>query len=162
MHKYLFFLCPTDGLEPVINEFFEQENYFYTSLGNSFALNYKDILTIIEKNSIEKIFFILANDNQVFKDALGQQYLSDISGLDKCYKAIVLEKENTRLFWNNSYKEFTILSYYLNKKISELQHSLNQMASQPVKFIGKIYDRKLDAFQEIHSHLICLQKDSLN
>lgn len=37
MHKCLYLVCPTDCLEPIINNTFKQEHYFYTSLGNAFV-----------------------------------------------------------------------------------------------------------------------------
>lgn len=35
MQKHLYFICPTDHLETVINNTFKQENYYCNSLGNS-------------------------------------------------------------------------------------------------------------------------------
>ena len=46
MQKRLFFICPTDNLEKAINFKFKQENYFLTSLGNSFEFNKDDVKEI--------------------------------------------------------------------------------------------------------------------
>ena len=74
MQKNLFLLCPTDCLESVVNHVFRNENYFYTSLGNSIVpekrtLEY--IEELITKHHITNVYFVLSNDNPIILDALG-------------------------------------------------------------------------------------------
>ncbi|PQJ21238.1 hypothetical protein BSU00_09720 [Tenacibaculum sp. SG-28] len=98
MHKNLFFICPTDCLENRINKEFEQENYFYTSLGNSFAHDSKTIQKLselIEKHHIQKIYMVLSQQNVIFSDALGTNSYTRIQGLHNLYQTILLEKSNS-------------------------------------------------------------------
>lgn len=165
MHKRLYLLCPTDCLESIISNTFKYENYFYTSLGNSFAPDtetLKSIKQLIEKHHIKEIYFILSMDNQIVLDAFGDQNFSKIAGLSNFF--IEIEKQNRRSeivaqSWN---RQFSIISYYLNKKIKMLQLELNNLSNGPIKIGGKMYNKYQDAFADIFSDLVCLEKYHLN
>mgnify|MGYP004137638051 CR=1 FL=1 len=65
MRKHLYFVCPTDHLETVINDHCYQENYYLTSLGNSVSFNSEfigEINSLIEANRITEITFILSDN----------------------------------------------------------------------------------------------------
>ncbi len=55
MQKRFFFICPTDCLEHTINTTFKYENYFYTSLGNSFNYNRKTIVSYYLNKKIKEL-----------------------------------------------------------------------------------------------------------
>ncbi len=164
MHKCLYLLCPTDCLESVINEKYKNENYFYTSLGNSFAYDndtIKHIKDTVYKNNIRNIYFILSIDNQIILDALGRQDFSHIRRLSSFYDEINHQKKYVKMSWRKGNIQFSVLSYYLNKKIKELNAVLN-LSSNPIKIYGKIYNRHYDIFSNIYSGLIYLEKHHLN
>ena len=53
MLKHLYFICPTDFLEGVIENVFKQINYYYTSLGNSITFDKDSVKQL--KNKCAKI-----------------------------------------------------------------------------------------------------------
>ncbi|BAO77036.1 hypothetical protein [Winogradskyella sp. PG-2] len=165
MDKTLFLLCPTDCLEPIINNRFRQENFFYTSLGNSFSLDFttlEGIKELITKHDIKDISFVTSNDNKIVLDALGKQSFSKIRGLKKFYGELVRQKEHSEALWEKENLQFAIISYYLNYKIKELGLELNRFTDYPIKIDGKIYDGQKNTFNAIHSNLICLEMHCLN
>jgi len=165
MQKCFYLICPTDCLESTINKQFKYENYFYSSLGNSFVYDYKTIISIkqiIEKYDIKEICFVLSMDNKIILDALGEQEFSNIGALQNYYNEIVTEKEHSKVFFQERNSLFPLLSYYLNKKINELQIELTHLLKKPIKIEGKIYNKHQDSFMNIYADLICLTKHSLN
>ena len=163
MGKSLFLLCPTDYLEPVINNIFKGKNYFYESLGNSFVTDYEtmeSLKELIYKHHIENIYFVLSSDNQIISDALEGQVYSDIKGLKSSYQVIDKEHSNAALQTKN--QRFTSLSYYLNKKINKFQETLSDIPHHSMRVDGKIFNRKSNSFESIYSDLICIQKHCLN
>lgn len=165
MQKCFFLICPTDCLEQTINKAFKHENYFYTSLGNSFVYDRKTVeyvRGVVRKHRIEEIYFVLSNDNKIVMDALGDIDFSNIGALNNFYNDIEKQKECTKLFLQNNKNQHAVLSYVLNKKIKELEVHLNFLSNQPIKIRGKIYQRNWNEFIDIYSDLVCLQKHHLN
>lgn len=165
MHTCFYLVCPTDCLENTINKKFKQENYFYTSLGNSFASDGKTINCIkntIRKHNIKEIYFVLSIDNKIILDALGDNEFVDIVGLKPFYKDIKRQRERSKIVLKKGHSQFSILSYYLNKKIKELESQLRKSSNLPIKISGKIYNKNQDTFTKIYSNLVCLEKHQLN
>ncbi len=165
MHSHLYFICPTDHIEPIINSSFGHRSYYYTSLGNSVAFDddtIKQIEHLVLKHNIREISFVLSNTNVIFLDALGNRNFSEISGLDNFYNEVISQKEYSAGSGLKCNRKFLVLSYYLNYKIRELWHELNYPIINQVKIIGKIYDKKRNVFDEIYSDLICRDYISLN
>ncbi len=165
MRNCLFLLCPTDGLEPIIKNRFNHENYFYTSLGNSFIYDSKTIACIkeiINTHNIKAIYFVLSADNQIILDALGNQDFSDIRGLKNFYKEITVQKEHVEETLYTGNLQFSVLSYHLNKKIKKLELELYGLRNHSIKIRAKVYNRQEDLFLTIYSDLICLEKHHLN
>ena len=163
MHKRFYLICPTDCLEYTINKTFRYENYFYTSLGNSFSYDRKTleyIKAIVKKHNIKEIYFVLSIDNMIFLDALGNKKFSKIGKLHNYYNDIKNQKERSSIAFKENVNQFTILSFYLNKKIKELR--LANLSSQTIKIGGKIYHKNQDTFTNIYSDLVCLEKHNLN
>lgn len=164
MQNNLFLLCPTDNLEPVINAMFSYENYFYTSLGNTFS---KDINTLdslrklIRTKNIGNIFFILSSENRIILDALESQFYKNVTSLEKLYKKIEEQKELSE-FWDNKHFQELLLSYYLNHKIQELSNYLGHSLLQSISIKGKIYSQPENRFYPIYSTLICKEKYHFN
>lgn len=165
MHRNLYFVCPTDGLEEIINDTFEQENYYYTSLGNSITFDYdviQNLNELIETKKIEEISFILSDDNPFLLDAIGKKRFVEISGLNNFYNQIIKQKEHSEELWKTLNKQFLLISYHLNNKIKELKFEISSQVIDQLKINGKIYSKRENSFRDIHSELICLEEFNLN
>jgi len=165
MHKCLYLLCPTDCLETTINNTFKYENYFYTSLGNSFVSDIKTVKCIkelVQKHHIKEIYFVLAKDNKIVLDALGDQSFSKITGLNNFYTEIEKQHKRSKIVAQSWNRQFSMISYYLNKKIKTLQLELNNVSNEPIKISGKMYNKYQNAFTDIFSDLVCLEQFHLN
>ena len=164
MQNNLFLLCPTDCLEPIVNNTFKEENYFYTSLGNSLSLDTKTleyIKELIINHNISNIYMVLSNDNQIVLDALKGQSFSDIRGLKTFYNNILELKKQSETSWQNN-NQFTVLSYYINSRIHQLQNYLSFLLDSQIKFYGKIYNKQEAVFNNIYSELVCVENRILN
>ncbi|MBW1298228.1 hypothetical protein [Aquimarina litoralis] len=165
MKKHLYFLCPTDYLEPVINKTFDQENYYYNSLGNSITFDSEmvgQINRLVQTNDIKEITFALSDNNHIIRDAISNRDFIDIRGLEEFYSHILNQKLNSEILWQTDQDYFLVFSYHLNKKISELQLALNVLHNTPVKISGKIYSKDKNIFEDIYSDLVCVDKHCLN
>ena len=163
MPKCLFFTCPTDCLEHTINATFTYENYFYNSLGNSFIYDGKtieNIWQIVKKHAIEEIYFVLSIDNRIVLDALGDAKFSTIGTLSNFYRDIKRQSKCSNTLYQGDTSKFSILSYFLNKKIKEFENT--NVSKLPIKVGGKIYDRNQNTFGIIYSNLVCLEEYHLN
>ena len=165
MNKHLYFVCPTDNLETVINNKFHQENYYLTSLGNS--INFRpelinEINSLLEAKNITNITFILSQNNLMILDALKSQYYNNTKGLKTFYNIITKEKNLSKTLWMTSDIQYLIIVYYLNLKIRELKLGLNNWFKDKVKVKAKIYNKKDNTFNEIHHNLLSLEQFILN
>jgi flagellar motility protein MotE (MotC chaperone) len=153
MHKCLYILCPTDGLEAIVNKAFKHKNYFYTTLGNSFMHDnetLKHLNDLAHKHQIKEIQFMLSKDNQIIIDALGQQKYAKISGLKDFYVEIEKQSKRSKMLQQSENDQLLILSCYLNKKIKELQFQFTNQSKEFLKISGKIYHRNHDVFTDIY------------
>ena len=168
MHNHLYFVCPTDNLESIINKRFKNENYFYTSLGNSFNVNnsnraFEDIKQIVQKYDIDKIYFALSNDNKILLDALEGHCFSSTERLKTYYNEVLSQSETSNIFCKSDNNKTSVISYYLNKKIEELQFKLIKcLEYSSIEIKGKIYNRHLGTFEDIYPKLICIEQCVLN
>lgn len=165
MHKHLYFVCPADYLETVINNHFPQENYYLTSLGNSVNFNSRfieEINSLVETKQITEITFILADDNNIVLDALISQDFKKVRGLKSFYDVIIEQKKRTKAVWRESDVQITIISYYLDLKIRELQAQFGNLFSNGVKISAKIYRRQKNIFNEIYPDIFSLNHFHLN
>lgn len=165
MQKCLYLLCPTDCLEPIINNTFKHQNYFYTSLGNSFISDcetIEHIKQVVKKYNIKKICFVLSLDNLIIEYVLKHQDFSKIKGLKSVHNEVITQKNRSKTISQTGNDQLSFFSYYLNQKIKGLNLELNNLFNQSIKISGKIYDRKKEIFTNIYSNLICIEKYHLN
>lgn len=163
MSNCLCFICPTDFLEDTINKEFNRKHYYYTSLGNSVVFNKATVMQIkslIEKQNIKEISFVLSSDNRILLDALGEQQFSDITGLNRFYNTITNTNTNTSLAIYDD--ELSIFSSYLNDKMVELQIKLYCLDFQEVSINGKIYHRKENRFDSTDPNVLWKRYMSFN
>ncbi len=157
MKKCLYFICPTDFLESVIENTFHQESYFLSSLGNSIIFNenvLRHIKSLIHTIGIREVTFILSNDNRIIADALGKQFFSEIRGLEKFYKQMLIQKEHLEMSWQIQNPQFLFLSSFLNEKIEKLKHGLSDSIINEITIHSKIYIKEEDRFKNTTSSLI--------
>lgn len=151
MENSLFFICPTDCLEPVINSSFKGENYFFTSLGNSVSFDVDTIFHIghlIRKYDINRIYFVLSDNNSILKDALGRQNFSRIGEMADFYHEVCQVKKKSDASWQLYNKKYLMLSCFLKKRKEELQAKLNATAND-LKISCRFYNEEHDLFTEM-------------
>ncbi len=165
MQKHLYFVCPTDHLEPVINSTFKQENYYFTSLGNSIVFDtnmVSQLKELLQAKNIRDISFVLSDNNHIVSDALGKQEFLGIAGLSNFYNQMTRQTEYFEGVWQTYNHQFLILSHHLNDKIKELRLASKCLSIDPLKINGKIYNRHQEVFNDIYSDLICREYVSVN
>lgn len=165
MYKRLCLVCPTDCLESIIDKKFRSKNYFYTSLGNSLVFDHstmRQIEQLVKKYGINEILFVLSCENRIILDGLKHQHFSVIRGLNNLYEELILHKKRSEIMKYHGDKQFLMLSYYLNRKITQLQIQLNNLLLRPIEVTGKIYKGKQCAFNNVYSGLACMDKFHFN
>ncbi len=90
----------------------------------------------------------------------GQGFLK-IHGLQNFNNSINQSKKQFELFWKTSEPVFSILSYYLNQKIRQLQLYFSYILTQSVNLEGKIYIKTQNKFVDIYPDIVCLREYSL-
>lgn len=165
MKGHLYFICPADYLEPIIDSMFENDNYYYTSLGNSVIFDpdvMPEIAELIIKHDIREISLVLSCSNPIIMDALEHQNFVDLRGLNHIYSEIPRQKKNSEVLSKDADSQFMVLSYYLNAKIKELKEELARLDFTPLQINGKIYFGEDKIFREIYSDLVCTDLFGLN
>lgn len=165
MQKHLYFICPTDHLEPIINENLSGENYFYTSLGNSISFDVDTIVQInklLEEKNITEITFVLSDQNKMVLDAIKGQDFSGVKGLSCFYYEIMRQKRRSQKLWNGENPQIPILTYYLNKKIEELESQISDWMLEGITINSKIYNIENGVFRDAHFDIFAGKYLSLN
>ena len=163
MPNVLYFICPTDNIEPIINYRSNSTNYFYTSLGNSFSDNTGLIIRdLIIQKSIQKRKIILKLNNKIIADSLFKQNYISYGLLENHYQQIKkFECLKNQSIQNSSYKKI-VTSKIINYKITELKNQLNKIGISNVKICGEIFDSYNKTFNKIYPPIIHLKKHQLN
>lgn len=165
MRNCLYMICPSDYLESVIHSRFEGHKYFYTSLGNTLALNNNtlgQIAVLIEANNIKEIALVLSENNSIILDALSIRKNIRIKGLSDTYKQLNEYEKQTLKTWELRDQQIMILSYHLNNKIKELRSGLHFFLPKVPEIKGKLFFKSSSSFKEIHSELVCTDSLILN
>lgn len=165
MNKHLYFVCPTDCLETVINQFFDQENYFYTSLANSITFDQElvdQINRLIEVEGITAISFVLSNNNQIVKSITDRNKKYNTKVLNALDRQIIRCKRKAEFLWKRSDVQPLTLAYYLSAKARELQLKINHWLVDSVHIDVKIYHWDDDTFQVVCTDLFAKNLFNLN
>ena len=156
MDKHLFFICPTDYLEVIINDTFDKESYFCTALGNSVAFNPKTIeyiIGLLESEKIRAITFILSDDNEIINNALYHKDLPKINRLVNLYDTIKYQKNRISLLTRKKDILPLFVSFHLNFKITELKKRLKETwFSDEIEINAKVYNRRTQKFFHLESN----------
>ena len=157
MHKHLYFVCPSDNLESLIDKKFPQENYFLSSLGGSISFNsdfIEEVNALIESKGIEKITFVLSEDNKFVHDGIKNQDFDNIHVLRKLYKNISDHKRLTSKVYREENVQKLVTSHLLKQKIKEMNLNLCDWLSSKVNVDAKIYSRNNDSFNGVPNNLV--------
>lgn len=143
MKKHLFFVCPTDNLESIIDLKFKHKNYYLSSLGNSMTFNEEivnEIDMLIKRFKITEIIFVLGSNNKIINDALADQEFSNIKVLRPLYKEITLQNKLLKALWKPSNIILPIISSHLNKKIKELSLKMRTLSIAQQNMHAHVFD----------------------
>lgn len=142
MHNRLFFVCPADRLESIINTKFRGVNHYYTSLGDSVIFDHNtvgQIKRLIIKNNIKEIFFVLSNNNPIVLDALGNQEYARITKMTDFYRNLKVDNKYPLVLWHINKNQLSVITPHLSNKIKELEKALSHTFMREIKIEGRIY-----------------------
>ena len=149
----LYFICPTDFLETVINATFSGDNYFLTSLGNSINLeenHVAEICELIEKRSIASISFILSDDNKFIQNTLNSQKACCPFKMKRPpWKDVKKRNESTRPFFCPNSCTYPAIANYLDSRIKELDQVLSKNYGVSKRIDAKLYVRQKNTFVDL-------------
>ena len=157
MHKHLYFVCPSDNLESLIDKKFPQENYFLSSLGSSISFSsdfIEEVNALIESKGIEKITFVLSEDNKFVQDGIKNQDFDNIHDLRKLYKNISDHKKLTSKVYREENIQKLVTSHLLKQKIKEMNLNLSDWLISKVNVDAKIYSRNNNVFNGVPNNLV--------
>ncbi len=164
--KTLFLICPTDFLETTINSRFKGDNYFYSSLGNSFQLSddllFGQIKEFLLDKSINRIMLVLKDSNTFFSGKLNESDANSIACIKDIQKDTLKNKTEIAKFSGdlNTQKKLAI-SKYLNRKTRLLENQLkDEFSSINVK--AQLFIEADESFEDVFNPLITEIVFSLN
>jgi len=163
MHRHLYFICPSDHIESLINQTFRHDNYFLSSLGNSMVIDanlVEEIMAWMDIKSIREITFVLSSDNQIIHDAIKQYDFCNVKRLHNYYNEIFQVKMRLKGLWHMDKEEMPVLSYFLKTKVHALQTILSGL--NQIDINGKIYCSSTGTFNELDSRIFMRGCLSLN
>ena len=166
MSKCLYMVCPTDLLEPILDLSSDELNYFYSSLGNNLALDkkiFEEISLTIEKEGIIEIIFAISENNRIVLDALSNQNLKNLRGINSSYNKLLFLKKQTIGFWGNDHNNILYISYFINEKISQLKSGLGQHLKNLPIIKGKNFSsREKNTYKKIPLQQLFIPRIRLN
>ena len=165
MRDVLYFVCPTDCIEPIINETFKTNNFFFTSLGNSIDMNWsviEKVKSMIDEMNISDIRFVLSDQNQIVLDAIQCQKFAGIRGLQSMYLKMHDSRSDLMAFNKTGKYNYILLSHHLNSQINILKRELDYCQYEPIQVSGRLYNKEENLFYNISSEIVCSGHYSLN
>jgi len=165
MKHVLNFVCPTDHLETIIDQSFDHLNFYCTSLGNCLKIDagfIASLISIINKNKIGFVYFILSDQNEIIKDAIQNRNYSDIRGLSKLSIRLEGLSEKSREIWDTEELYSLIVSNHLNLMIKELAFNLKDKTAQNIVIQGKIYQHDTATFSNVFPDTVSEKYLNLN
>ena len=164
MCNKLYFICPTDNIESIINSKLNDNNFYITSLANSITFNHeftKELYSIIESKKISEITFVLSDDNKIINDAIENNEFKNIKALDRLNLKISTQKNFFKKDSNISVIRHELISYLLNQKKYELKN-ITDSSNLALNINAMVYKKKVNAFSKVNSKLLNLELFNLN
>ena len=159
--KRLYFICPTDYIEATINQAFEGENYFLTSLGNTLVFDdYKvqEVSALIQMNEIKEVVFVLSDENRFFHETLGSNGLASIVEFSGFFREKNPKRVSSLLRKNGKSHNYILLEAYLDSKLQELNFRLKNSQIDNVEMSTMIYFKQDNSFstgRDLINQYIC-------
>ena len=128
-----------------------------SSLGNSISFSsdfIEDVNALIESKGIEKITFVLSEDNKFVDDGIKNQEFDNINDLRKLYKNISDHKRLTSKVYREKNIQKLVTSLLLKQKIKEMNLNLSDWLISKVNVDAKIYSRNNDSFNGVPNNLV--------
>lgn len=154
MQKHLFFICPTDHLEFAINRVFPDENYFFTSLGNSVSFDEELMVYLNEmllEKKIQRVTFVLNENNAIVVDAMKSRSPSSLDKMEGFYSQVAWQEDATFKLWRKCDSRMAVLSNLLNHKMEEFKACLNKPIMDQLEIDAKIYSTQKKSFANLES-----------
>ena len=164
MFNKLYFICPTDNIEPIINSKLTDNNFYITSLANSITFNYdfiKELYSIVESKKISEITFVLSDNNKLINDAIENKKYKNIKSLDHLNFKISLQKNFYKKETTTSEIRQDLISCLLNQKKYELKNIMDSLGLK-IDINAKVYNTKVNEFTKVKSKLLNLEFFNLN
>ena len=164
MFNKLYFICPTDNIESIINSKLNDNNFYITSLANSIIFNYdfiKELHSIIESKKISEITFVLSDDNKLISDALENKEYKNIRSLYHLNLKILSQKNFFKKKSTISEIRLDIISYLLNQKKIELKNITDSLGLK-LDINAIVYNKDVNEFTKVKSKLLNLEFFNLN
>ena len=123
MQNNLYFICPSDHLEPIIDKKFGHKNYYITSLGNSIVFDQASVCEVNEllnTKNIKNIFFVLSSTNRILGEVMVDDQKNSLD-LSLFQKRIITQMKCAKEIWQPAHYEFLTFSYHLNDQIEDLR-----------------------------------------
>jgi len=164
MFNKLYFICPTDNIESIINSKLNDNNFYITSLANSITFNYdfiKELHSIIESKKISEITFVLSDDNKLINDALENKKFKNIRSLNHLNLKISSQKNFFKKESTVSEIRLDLISYLLNQKKHELKKITDSLGLE-LDINAIVYNKEVNEFTKVKSKLLNLEFFNLN
>ena len=165
MFNKLYFICPTDNIESIINSKLNDNNFYITSLANSITFNYdfiKELHSIIESKKISEITFVLSDDHKLINDAIeNKEYNKNIRSLDYLNLKISSQKNFFKKESTKSEIRLGLISHLLNQKKHELKN-ITDSFGQELDINTLVYNKEVNEFTKVKSKLLNLDFFNLN
>ena len=165
MSAHLFFTCPTDYLESIINNSFPEHHYFYSSLGNSVVFDLEtvaDLNALIEAKNISSINFILASDNRVVNTALSEHHTMQLEGLIPFNRSIRQQYVQSFPTWKTASLPYLLICAHLKNKLNEIKIELYPWLSTKIKLNCMVYDVNNRSFKNVNAQSYLFEGLNMN
>jgi len=163
--KHLYFICPTDNLETIIENTFSNTNYYLSSLGNTINFDQgfiEEVNAQIRAKGISEITFILFDTNRIILDLYALEEKKSMENIDKFFSNEHKNKEDKTISEQQGVYYSQLIATYLYSKIRELQLAMSESSHKHLKINGQVYNRKMNIFTEIKNRTACYSSFSLN
>lgn len=165
MPGHLYFVCPTDHLETVIESHFSGDHYFVSSLGNSIDFNSKFatyLANLIETKGITEISFVLAEDNVMLKNVQKIKEFKGLRRLHKFYQSNLKSKTYGKDEKHKLYSKLPEVYNCLCLRVEDFNSQVSNRYSEAVRVNAKVYYRQKNNFKEVSSHMDLIRHICLN
>lgn len=152
----LFLICPECHIEQTINQHFQGESYFLTSLGTVFNINednyIKSIIEFIEYQDIKNI--VIVNDCSC-------RFINSVVGNEKGFETRaeeilrvlhlkgIIEILPEKHLHKRAQKLAELNIQHQVRSIKEISFFFNKIKNKEIEIKGMIYEREIDSFYEV-------------